>query len=71
MVSAEGPATIVGPDDLTDGADADQVRLLLRDVFSAAGGTHDDWNEYDRVMLADRRAAVFITPERITSNAPT
>jgi PPOX class probable F420-dependent enzyme len=69
-VSVEGPATIVGPDDLTDGVDADQVRVLLRDVFRAAGGTHDDWDEYDRVMLADRRAAVFITPERITSNAP-
>jgi hypothetical protein len=42
---------------------------VLRDVFSAAGGTHDDWDEYDRVVAADRRAAVLVTPERITTNA--
>jgi PPOX class probable F420-dependent enzyme len=67
-VSVEGPAMIVGPDE--SGADPEQVRTILREVFSAAGGTHDDWDEYDRVMLADRRAAVVVTPERITSNAP-
>ena len=27
---------------------ADALRLLLREVFTAAGGTHDDWDEYDR-----------------------
>ena len=65
--AVEGATTIIGPDD--PGAfTADQIRLLLRDVFSAAGGTHDDWDEYDRVMLADRRAAVFVTPERVYSN---
>ena len=35
---------------------------LLRDVFTAAGGVHEDWDEYDRVMAAERRAAVFIHP---------
>ena len=42
---------------------------LLRDVFRAAGGSHDDWDEYDRVMADDRRAVVFVTPARITGNA--
>lgn len=63
-VSVEGPTRIVGPDDV----DAESFRLLLREVFTAAGGTHDDWDTYDRVMREDGRVAVFVTPERITSN---
>jgi hypothetical protein len=42
--------------------------LLLREAFKGAGGTHDDWDEYDRVMAADRRAVVFVTPTRVYSN---
>jgi hypothetical protein len=41
----------------------------LRDVFTAAGGTHDDWPAYDRVMAQERRAAILITPQRVYSNA--
>ncbi|COW92629.1 hypothetical protein OVV29_29725 [Klebsiella pneumoniae] len=44
------------------------MRLLLREVFTAAGGTHDDWDEYDRVMAQEQRAVVLITPTRIYSN---
>lgn len=66
--SVTGPADIVGPDDPTDGIDGDSLRLLLRDVFQAAGGTHDDFDEYDRAMAAERRAAVFVAPDRILSN---
>ena len=47
----------------------DRLPALLRDVFTAAGGTHDDWAEYDRVMAAERRAAVLVTPTRIYGNA--
>jgi hypothetical protein len=64
-VSVEGPTQIIGPDDPVDGVD---VPALLRNVFSAAGGTHDDWDEYDRTMAAERRAAVLVTPGRITTN---
>ena len=67
-VSVEGPVRVIGPDDPADGYDAAAVAHLLRDVFTAAGGTHDDWDEYDRVMAAERRAAVFVEPVRITSN---
>ena len=41
---------------------------LLRAVFRAAGGTHDDWDTYDRVMAEERRTAVLVDPARITSN---
>jgi len=37
-------------------------------VFVAAGGTHDDWDEYDRVMAAERRTAVFVHADRISGN---
>jgi hypothetical protein len=41
---------------------------LLRDIFKAAGGRHDDWDDYDRTMAEERRAAVLISPQRIYSN---
>ncbi|HSS10772.1 MAG TPA: hypothetical protein VLL25_12860, partial [Acidimicrobiales bacterium] len=67
-VSVEGPVTLIGPDDVADGFDPSGLPRLLRDVFSAAGGTHDDWDTYDRVMAAERRTAVLVRPDRITSN---
>ena len=63
--SVEGSADIIGPDDPHPDVDDERLRLLLREVFSAAGGTHDDWDTYDRVMAEDRRAAVFVTPQRV------
>jgi len=68
-IAVEGIADIVGPDDPHADFDSERLRVLLRDIFAAAGGTHDDWDEYDRVMARDRRAAVFDTPTRIYSNA--
>ena len=62
--AVEGIATVIGPDDPHMGVDDEVLRSLLRDVFKAAGGTHDDWDEYDRVMRDERSAAVFITPAR-------
>jgi PPOX class probable F420-dependent enzyme len=67
-VAVEGPTRLIGPADLPDGFAAEQVPQLLRDVFTAAGGTHDDWDEYDRVMAAEGRLAVLVTPARIVSN---
>ena len=66
--SVEGTAMLIGPDDPSPEFDADGIRQLLREVFIAAGGTHDDWDEYDRVMASERRTAVFIAPSRIYSN---
>jgi PPOX class probable F420-dependent enzyme len=66
---AEGTSELIGPDDTADGIDADGLRLLLRAVFEAAGGTHDDWDTYDRVMREERRVAVLVTPTRVYGNA--
>ena len=63
--AAEGRVDIIGPDDPEPSIDADRLRLLLREIFSAAGGTHDDWDEFDRVMLRERRTAVFVHPDRV------
>ena len=67
-VAVEGPVTLIGPDDVPAGYDAAQVPQLLRDVFAAAGGTHDDWDTYDSVMADERRLAVLVDPARISSN---
>jgi PPOX class probable F420-dependent enzyme len=67
-VTVEGTAELVGPDDPYPGIDDDRLRGLLREVFTAAGGTHDDWATYDRVMREERRTAVLATPTRIYSN---
>jgi PPOX class probable F420-dependent enzyme len=66
--TVEGRAELIGPDDPNPAFDADALRLLLRDIFAAAGGTHDDWDAYDRVMLEQRRTAVFISADRVYSN---
>ncbi|OZM78497.1 pyridoxamine 5'-phosphate oxidase family protein [Pseudonocardia sp. MH-G8] len=68
-VGVDGRSELIGPDDPADGLDADGVRLLLRAVFTGAGGTHDDWDAYDRVMREERRVAVLVEPERVYGNS--
>ena len=68
--AVEGTAQIVGPDDRHSDFDAEALRLLLRSIFEAAGGTHDDWDTYDHVMADERRVAVLIAPHR-TYSSPT
>jgi len=66
-VSVQGPAHLIGPDD-EDPAFTGDLPTLLRDVFKAATGTHDDWAEYDRVMATERRCCVFVEATRIIGN---
>jgi PPOX class probable F420-dependent enzyme len=66
--AVEGTATIAGPDEPRPGLDEERLRLLFREISQAAGGTHDAWDEFDRVMRTERRAAVLITPTRIYGN---
>ena len=66
--TVEGTAEIIGPDDPHPAVDAERLRVLLRDVFTAAGGTHDDWDAYDAEMAAQHRTAVLATPTRVYSN---
>ena len=66
--SVEGRAELIGPDDPNAAVDAERLRLLLREVFAAAGGTHDDWDAYDDVMADQRRTVVLVEPLKIYSN---
>jgi PPOX class probable F420-dependent enzyme len=67
--TVEGRAELAGPNDTPPWpTDGDRLRLLLREVFTAAGGTHDNWDEYDRVMAEERRAVVLIAPTRVYGN---
>ena len=58
----EGPATVIDSD-----AAAGDVGFapFLRDLFTAAGGSHDDWDQYDRVMAEEGRVAILVEPERV------
>ena len=67
-VTVEGATELAGPDDALPGVDAPRLPGLLREVFTAAGGTHDDWPTYDRVMADGHRTAVLITPARLYGN---
>ena len=67
--TVEGRAELAGPDDRRPWlADTEQLRTLIREVYSAAGGTHDDWDEFDRVMAAEGRTVVLVEPTRVYSN---
>jgi PPOX class probable F420-dependent enzyme len=66
--AVDGTAQLIGPDDPHPDVDAEALRILLRDVFRAAGGIHDDWDTYDQVMAEERRTAVLIAPRRTYTN---
>jgi len=66
--TVEGSAQMIGPDDPHPDVNSEQLRLLLRDIFTAAGGTHDDWATYDQVMRDERRTAVLVSTTRVYSN---
>lgn len=67
--TVEGRAELAGPDDPQNWLSGpDELRLLLRDVFTACGGSHDNWAEYDRTMVEQRRTVVLIAPTRVYSN---
>ena len=67
-VSVSGEADLFGPEYLPENFDPEQLRILLRDVFISAGGVHDDFEEYDKVMASDKRVAVCVSIERIRGN---
>ncbi|MCY3891774.1 MAG: pyridoxamine 5'-phosphate oxidase family protein [Acidimicrobiaceae bacterium] len=68
-VAVHGTARLIGLDDPAEGVT--DIPELLREVFRSAGGTHEDWDEYDRVMAKERRLAIFVTLDHITSNTGT
>lgn len=66
--TVEGYTELAGPDDPQPWLGSGALPRLLRDIFTAAGGTHDDWDAYDRTMREQRRTAVLINPTRIYTN---
>ena len=66
--TVEGMAELIGSDDPHDAVDPERLRLLLREVFTAAGGTHDNWDAYDAEMVTQHRTVVLVPPVRIYSN---
>lgn len=73
-VAATGPVDLIGPDGgldaRPDDMDADAYRLLLREIYQAAGGQHDDYDEYDQAMVEDARVAVLVDPADIRGVTP-
>lgn len=58
----EGNAEVLSQDN----TDAEALRVAFRDVFRAAAGKeHPDWDEYDRVMVEDKRVIVVLRPEHV------
>jgi hypothetical protein len=66
--SVEGLAVLAGPDDPQPWLSPADLPSLLRAIFVAAGGQHDDWDEFDAVMVRERRLAVLVDPQRVYSN---
>ena len=69
-LAVTGQADLIGPSDPATGIDVEELRLLLREIYEAAGGIHDDFEEYDREMVRGGRTAVLVEPARIISNRP-
>ena len=67
-VAVSGKGNLYGPRTLFEDSDDESLRLLLRDVFIAAGGTHENFDEYDQVMATERRVVVCISIDRIIGN---
>ena len=62
--TVEGRAEIIGPDDPHPAVDADAAAdACSARSFTAAGGTHDDWDAYDAEMVAQGRSAVLVSPD--------
>jgi hypothetical protein len=67
-VAVEGTTELCGPDDPLAGIDDAGRAALIRRIMVAAGIDHDDWDELDRLVAAEGRTAVLLTPRRIYQN---
>ncbi len=46
--------------------EAEELRVLLREVFRACGDKdHPDWEEYDRAMVDQDAVVVLVPPDRV------
>ena len=60
----DGPVQLCGPRHPLEGVESEHIPGLLRQLFIDAGGAHDNWAEYDRVMATEKRTAVLVRPTR-------
>jgi hypothetical protein len=67
-ISVSGKANLFGPENLSESFDTESLRLLLREVFIAAGGTHENFEEYDDAMASEKRVGVCVEIDRILGN---
>ncbi len=67
-IGVSGPVEMAGPDDPLGTLDPGALPALLRAVFAGAGGVHEDWEEFDRVMAEEQRLAVLVRAVRIYGN---
>ncbi|WP_433520614.1 pyridoxamine 5'-phosphate oxidase family protein [Nocardia pseudovaccinii] len=68
--TVEGAAQLIGPDEPHPGIDAEQHRLLIREIFAQAG-VAQDWETYDQAMRDKRGTLVFVIPNRVYTNHAT
>lgn len=62
FVSVEGQASLFD----ASNTDAEELRVLLREVYRACGDKdHPDWEEYDQAMVDQRAVVVLVKPERV------
>ena len=62
FVAVEGTASVRA----WEGADPEEQRILLRDIYRVCGGgEHPDWEEYDTVMRRERRTVVMVTADHV------
>lgn len=59
--TAEGAVTLTGPGSTPD---SPEVEALV-DYYRRAAGEHPDWDEYRRVMVADRRVLLTLKVEHL------
>jgi PPOX class probable F420-dependent enzyme len=58
----DGDAQVVGPHN----TDTDVLRTTLREVYRvSAGKEHPNWDEYDAVMVEQKRVAILLAPTRM------
>ncbi|MEO6957754.1 MAG: pyridoxamine 5'-phosphate oxidase family protein [Antricoccus sp.] len=67
-IGVDGDSELIGPHDPAPTIDAEKLRILLRNIFIGAGGTHDNWDEYDQAMREQQRVGVLVTPRRVYGN---
>ena len=66
FVVLEGRAQIIS----ADNTGPEELRLALREAYSAASGEeHPDWAEYDQAMRDDRRSVIIVVPDHIYGTA--